>query len=136
MPHCVCDGCGEQNLSPVLYEALGYLYTNHLLIIYCSHSRSAHHSGSGEDLSSSVLYIPLRAEALVPQRLETLVLPQVQQRFSTKTELLSGLINLQVCSLAKQLICTLAPSSLGVLAVFSSLRNWFIHTHIVLGRQL
>lgn len=132
MLHCVCDGWREQNPSPVLYKALQYLYKNHLLIIYCFHSGIAHHSGSGEDLSSSVLYIPQSAGALVPQCLEILVLPQVQQRISTKTELLSGLINLQVCSLATQLICTLAPCPMRELAFFSSLRNWFIHTHIVL----
>lgn len=107
---CVWDREEEQNLSAVLHETLGYLYTKHLLIIYCSHSGSAHHSGSGEDLSSSVLYIPLRTGALVPQCLETSELPQVQQRFSTKTELLSDLINLQAAWLAKQLTCTLAPS--------------------------
>lgn len=79
----------------MLRETLGYLYPKHLLIIYCFHSGSACHSGSGEDLSSSMLYIPLRTGALVLQRLETSELPQVQQRFSTETELLSDLINLQ-----------------------------------------
>lgn len=132
MPHCVCDGWGEPAPSPVHSEALRYLYKSHLLIINCFHSGSARHSGSGEDLSSSVLCIPLSAGALVPQCLETLVLPQVQQRFSTKIELLRGLLNFQVCSLAKQLTCTLAPYPTRDLAFFSSLRNWFIHTHIVL----
>lgn len=107
---CVCDRQGEQNLSAVLRETLGYLYPKHLLIIYCFHSGSACHSGSGEDLSSSMLYIPLRTGALVLQRLETSELPQVQQRFSTETELLSDLINLQAGWLAEQLMCTLAPS--------------------------
>lgn len=136
MLHCVCDRCGAQNPSPVLYEALIYLHKGHLLVIYCFHSGSACHSGSGEDLSSSLLDIPQRAGAFIPQCLETLVLPQGQQRFSTKTELLSGLINLQVCSLAKQLICTLAPCPMRDLAFFSSQRNWFIHIHIVLRRQM
>lgn len=125
-------GVGKQDQFPVLTEALRYLFKNHLLIIYCFHSGSARHSGSGEDLSSSALYIPQGAGALVPKCLETLELPQVQERFSTKTELLSGLIKLQVCSLAKQLICTLAPGPVRNLGFFSSLRNCFIHTHIVL----
>lgn len=125
-------GVGKLDHFPVLYEALWYLFKNHLLIIYCFHSGSAHQSGSGEDLSSSALYIPQGTGALVLQCLETLELPQVQERFSTKTELLSGLINLQVCSLAKQLICTLAPCPVRNLGFFSSLRNGFIHTHIVL----
>lgn len=73
-----------------------------------------------------------RDGAPAPPCLETLGLPPLQQRFGSKTELLSALINLQVCSLVKQLICTLAPRPGRDLAVFSSLRNWFIHIHIVL----
>lgn len=72
------------------------VHEEHPGIICCSHCGCAHHSSSGEDLSSSCCLLCPGTGIL-----KTLGLPPLQQRFCSKTELLSALSNLQVCSLAE-----------------------------------
>lgn len=98
---------GEQKAPPVLWEALGDVCKNHPVIISCSHSIPV--------ALGRIFHLPAALLSLEP-----LGLPPLQCRVCSKTQLLSALINFQVCSLAKQLMCTLAPRPRRDPAVFSS----------------